>query len=237
MSGIAASPAACPAAFPAATVVICRDISGAGSPTGLEVLLLQRAATLKFGGSAWVFPGGRVDPDDFAGAPDDTEAAVRRAAARECAEEAGLQVDPATLVPCAHWTTPVNEGKRFATWFFIATGSPGTDVVIDDGEIVQYRWLTPAAAIAAQHDGSMQMMPPTYVTLLELAQCDSVAAAVAFYRERPLRTHLPKMVKMEKTIMVLYEEDAGYASADPAQEGPRHRTVMTRAGWQYFCEL
>ena len=39
----------------------------------------------------WVFPGGRVDPEDYpADAPDDVEAAVRVAAAREAEEEAGL---------------------------------------------------------------------------------------------------------------------------------------------------
>lgn len=221
-----------PPAYPAATVVICRD-----TPQGIEVLLLKRAATLKFGGGAWVFPGGRVDENDYAGNPNDIDMAVRRAAVRESQEEAGITPDPASLVPCAHWTTPVNEGKRFATWFFLASVSHDTPVTVDDGEIVDYCWMSPAAAVTAQQSGALNMMPPTYVTLLELAQCDTLADAVRFYREPPLRTHLPKMVKAEKSIMVLYEQDAGYMTADPACAGPRHRTVMTRAGWQYICEL
>ena len=34
----------------------------------LEVLLARRSSKLAFHGGAWVFPGGRIDPDDYAGA-------------------------------------------------------------------------------------------------------------------------------------------------------------------------
>lgn len=44
---------------PAATVTLVRD-----APRGLEVLLLQRAFTLKFMPGAYVFPGGALDPAD-----------------------------------------------------------------------------------------------------------------------------------------------------------------------------
>lgn len=50
-----------PASVPirdAATVLLIRD------DPDLEVLMLQRGARLAFGARAWVFPGGRVDPDD-----------------------------------------------------------------------------------------------------------------------------------------------------------------------------
>ena len=44
---------------PAATVVIARE--GDGGP---EVLLVRRPARSAFAANAWVFPGGRVDPED-----------------------------------------------------------------------------------------------------------------------------------------------------------------------------
>ena len=75
------------AAAPAATVVLVRD-----GDDGLEVLLARRSSKLAFHGGAWVFPGGRIDPDDYAGAPDDVFAAAQRAAAREAKEEAGVDV-------------------------------------------------------------------------------------------------------------------------------------------------
>lgn len=42
----------------AATVVIVRD------EPRFEVLMVQRTSRVAFGASAWVFPGGRVDPED-----------------------------------------------------------------------------------------------------------------------------------------------------------------------------
>ena len=62
---------------PAATVVLVRD-----APDGLEVLLARRSSKLAFHGGAWVFPGGRIDPGDYAERPDDLLGAARRAAAR-----------------------------------------------------------------------------------------------------------------------------------------------------------
>ena len=78
------------AAAPAATVILIRD-----GQTGLEVLLTRRSSQLAFHGGAWVFPGGRIDPEDYADAPDDVFGAARRAAAREAKEEAGLDVHAA----------------------------------------------------------------------------------------------------------------------------------------------
>ena len=67
----------------AATVILLRD-----TPGGLETLMLRRDSKLAFVGGMWVFPGGRVDPEDAAGlAPGDELGAARRAAVRESLEE------------------------------------------------------------------------------------------------------------------------------------------------------
>src|SRR5205809_8037210 len=107
---------------PAATVVLVRD-----GTRGLEVLLAKRSSKLAFHGGAWVFPGGRIDPGDYAGVPDDVDAAARRAAVREAKEEAGVDVDPDALVHVANWTTPEISPKRFATWFFAGPVAGGTE--------------------------------------------------------------------------------------------------------------
>ena len=54
--------AASDAAMPAATVVLLRD-----TPDGVETLMLRRDTELAFAGGAWVFPGGRIDPEDYPG--------------------------------------------------------------------------------------------------------------------------------------------------------------------------
>lgn len=48
-------------ALPSASIVLVRDGS-----SGLEVLMMKRAATMKFAPGAYVFPGGKVDDDDTA---------------------------------------------------------------------------------------------------------------------------------------------------------------------------
>ena len=47
---------------PAATVVLIRENS---RQQELEVLLVQRNSRLVFHGGHWVFPGGRLDDEDF----------------------------------------------------------------------------------------------------------------------------------------------------------------------------
>jgi 8-oxo-dGTP pyrophosphatase MutT (NUDIX family) len=77
--------------IPAATVIVMRE--GSRAP---ELLMVERAAAMRFAGGALVFPGGRVDPADRAlaafhpGDPEDN--AARIAAVRETLEEAGLAV-------------------------------------------------------------------------------------------------------------------------------------------------
>src|SRR5690606_27496891 len=92
-----------------ATVVLLRDTA-----VGPECLMLRKNSGQSFGG-VWVFPGGRVEPGDGDGIE-----GSRRAAVREAAEETGLVLDPAHLVPLAHWLPPPEAPKRFATWFFVA---------------------------------------------------------------------------------------------------------------------
>lgn len=81
--------------IPAATVVIFRN-SVAHTPP--EILMTIRSNKMVFAGGMAVFPGGRVDPADFAlgrslaGDLDPDEAAHQIAAVRETLEETGLVI-------------------------------------------------------------------------------------------------------------------------------------------------
>ncbi len=82
-------------AIPAATLVIMRTAADGGSD---EILMVKRSTTMAFAAGAVVFPGGRVDPDDYEVArrhgftADEAEGAARVAALRETLEETGLAV-------------------------------------------------------------------------------------------------------------------------------------------------
>lgn len=215
--------------FPAATVVLLRD-----GQEGLETLLLQRAGQLDFGGGAWVFPGGRLDQQDYADDAADIEAAARRAAVRETREEASLCIDEKTLLYFSHWLTPAHYQKRFATWFYLAEVATGAgQVEVDNSEIVSYQWCRPAAALAACEAGKLSLMRPTVVILGELATCQYVSDALQHGRQRPARVALPKLSRSEAGLAVLYPGDQGYSSGNPQLEGPRNRLWVTGTSWHY----
>lgn len=214
--------------LPAATVVLLRE--GRDAP---EVLLLRRSSKLAFHGGAWVFPGGRVDLD--AGESDD-DAGARRAAVREAHEEAGLEIDAASLVQLAHWTTPEGQPRRFATWFYVAEIGRA-DVRVDGGEIHDHRWYTAEAALAAQRAGEIELPPPTFVTLAELAAHRSPRAALDAATSRRPSVYVPRIVKASSGMTSLYPGDAGWESRAPETPGVRHRLLFLQDGWRYVREI
>ena len=204
----------------------------------LQVLLLRRNKALAFAGGFWVFPGGTVDAADRAAAGGQADQAARFAAAREAYEEAGVRPDPQCMVPISHWTTPVGEKRRFATWFYAAAVPPGAAVRIDGSEIHDYRWLNPRQALKVHKAGALPMLPPTYITLCALARYRSTAEALAGARKSPCPRVLPLMVTLEGEggFATLYPGDAGYESGDMRAAGGRHRSFLGEGGWQYQYE-
>jgi 8-oxo-dGTP pyrophosphatase MutT (NUDIX family) len=215
-------------AIPAATVVLGRD-----GNDGLEVLLLRRNASLEFAGGMWVFPGGRIDPEDADPAhPDDVDRAARRAAVREAAEEADLVVPEDGLVWFSHWTPPPQTPKRFSTWFFLAPAPSGA-VTIDGGEIHDHVWSTPAAALTRRDAGEIELSPPTWITLQHLSEFPTYADAAATLSARQPEYFATRIAKAVNGIVALYHGDAGYESGDADLEGARHRLWMVEGGWRY----
>ena len=53
--------------------------------------MLKKNSKITFGGM-WVFPGGKIDPEDY-GEESDLEYAARAAAVRETKEETGISLD------------------------------------------------------------------------------------------------------------------------------------------------
>ncbi len=212
----------------AATVILLRD-----SASGLETLMLRRNSRIVFGGM-WVFPGGRLDDEDWreVDAGDDL-AASRRAAERESIEECGLRVDPDSIRAFSHWTPPPITPKRFLTWFFVARPLAGA-VAIDDGEIKESAWLSPAEALARRDRQEIELAPPTFVTLTALSRFESVDAALASAGERVPERFQTRIGVSDVGPVALWHGDAGYAEGDAAVTGPRHRLTMVKGGeWRY----
>jgi 8-oxo-dGTP pyrophosphatase MutT (NUDIX family) len=215
-------------AIPAATVILVRD-----AEEGLETLMLRRNSKLEFVGGMWVFPGGRVDPEDWEGVSEgDEQAAARRAAIRESREEAGLEVVADAMLPFSHWCPPAITPKRFLTWFFIAPASEGS-VEIDGGEIHDHAWMRPADALARRDAHEIELAPPTWVTLHELSAWKKVDEALAGVAARSLEFFTTQIARTDAGMVALWHGDAGYDDKDASKPGARHRLQMTRGDWIY----
>lgn len=212
-------------AIAAATVVVLRD-----GDQGLETLMLRRNSTIAFGGM-WVFPGGRVDDGDRTDGADDIVAA-RYAAVREAEEEAALRLAEPDLVMFAHWIPPPIAPKRYATWFF-AAGVDDHVHTIDDGEIVDSDWMTPEDCLARHHNGEIELVPPTWVTLHTIRGFPDVGAALDHLDRRPARHHATRIGSTPDGPVAMWHGDAGYATTDPSVPGPRHRLEMFARGYRY----
>jgi len=221
-----------PEAIPAATVIVLRD-----GPDGLETLMLKRDRDLSFAGGMWVFPGGRIDPEDrlACGDEDDLDAAARIAAVREAAEEAGIVVAADSLRRWTHWTPPPETPKRFTTAFFVAPiGADQGEVVIDDGEIRDHRWQRPAEVLELRDQGVVGLTPPTFITLTQLLPHAEVASvlAAADARGSDFEHFATRFEVVDADVIAMYHGDAGYENGDASTPGARHRLRMG-ARWTY----
>jgi 8-oxo-dGTP pyrophosphatase MutT (NUDIX family) len=198
--------------------------------------MLRRDRDLSFAGGTWVFPGGRIDPEDHR--PDhhrpdgdDLERAALRAAVREAAEESGLLLDPATLRRWSHWTPPPESPRRFSTAFFVAAvPDDAGEIVIDDAEIREHQWQRPTEMLRLRDAGEVSLTPPTFITLRQLSEHDSVAAATS--GTQPVEHFSTRIAVVGDEILALYHGDAGYDTGDAGADGPRHRLTMGST-WTY----
>lgn len=186
---------------PAATVIVLR-----GGTDSLEVLLVKRNPNARFMGGAWVFPGGAVAHDEG-----DGDAALRAAALRELAEEAGIELTaPAELVPFSRWITPPQVKTRFDTWFYLAPLPAGAEPQIDGGEIVDARWYAPRDALEAFGRGELLLVFPTIKHLEQLLQFGSADALLDHARNREIRPVEPRVVLSGEQARVVLPGEPGY---------------------------
>jgi 8-oxo-dGTP pyrophosphatase MutT (NUDIX family) len=185
----------------AATVIVLR-----GGDRGLEVLLVRRNPASRFMGGAWVFPGGAVDPADGEG-----EEGVRWAALRELAEEAGVRVEgPDQLVPFSRWITPPDVSIRFDTWFFLTPVPYGAEPRVDGSECVDWRWSTPADALAAQREGQLDLVFPTIKHLEQLSGFANADELIGYAYGQEIRTVTPRVVSDGEISRIVLPGEPGY---------------------------
>ncbi|WP_367133366.1 NUDIX hydrolase [Saccharothrix sp. HUAS TT1] len=113
----------------------------------------------------------------------------------------GLVLRADLLRPWANWLTPVEEPRRYDTFFFVAVLPEGQ---IADGvttEASDAAWQRPGDALADCKAGRRGLLPPTWVTLAELAEAGSVAAVLS--SSRTVEKVVPKLVREGGVVRVV----------------------------------
>jgi hypothetical protein len=125
------------------------------------------------------------------------------------AEDLVLACD--TMLPYAHWITPVFVPKRFDTRFFVAA-APFDQVGLHDGhESVDSVWIRPEVAIADAEAGRRTMLFPTKLNLMKLAEIPTVAALLAHYGAHAPKPILPVIEMRDGRRFLTVGKDSGYA--------------------------
>ncbi len=89
------------------------------------------------------------------------------------------------------WLTPEFEPKRYRTWFFVASlpeGQITRDVSTESSSVT---WLPALEAAGSADAGEMLMMPPTYLTCLEVGQFASPVEVFEAARGRVVEMFMP----------------------------------------------
>ena len=198
------------------TVVLLRDRQGGA----VETLLIRRPDRGSFAGG-WVFPGGVVEDADRTLDDADEQGIAALAAIRECEEEVGIR--PSGLIALSCWVPPLEAPKRVRTWFFLAP-APAGEVILAADEVVEARWVAPSEALEQHAAGELRLFPPTWVTLLALAQASGVSEALAAASVPELyRTHI-----LARGVFVW-----GGDSEHPEGGEGRHRLQTAALPWDY----
>lgn len=233
----------------AATVILLRDHNNT-----LQTLLLCRGNSRTVMNSAWVFPGGKVDPQDLDQAdkiqrdlPDKAStllnepdadnslaAALFNTACRETWEETGVSIYPSRLQTWSRWITPNEPSimkKRFDARFFVATLPDGQTASHDGTEATDSRWTTPAQALSDYIDGSIVLAPPQIMTLIALNEFDNTKACLDYAQRHVTYRIKPHVIKTPDTRILTYPGDAEHPETEQQMPGPT-RLVWTQGRFE-----
>lgn len=120
---------------------------------------------------------------------------------------ASLTLDFSAVVYFAHWITPVVEPRRFDTRFFMAALPPGQRAEHDPREMDDAVWLTPAAALARFHEGTLPMVFPTVHSLELISDFPRVDQLLAAFRGCEVRTVLPRLGHAPDGVVLIVDPE------------------------------
>src|SRR3954471_21103183 len=117
----------------------------------------------------------------------------RELALTELLDRRGLVLRTDLLGAWSGWLTPIFEPRRYRTWFFVAELPEGQRTRDVSSESSSVTWMPARAAAAAADAGELLMLPPTYLTCLEVGTHETPAAVVDAAQGRVVEMFTPEV--------------------------------------------
>lgn len=153
----------------------------------------------------------------------------------ELAQKEGLIYMPDALTPFAHWITPVFQKTRFDTWFFLAGLPEGQVAAHDNKELTSAAWMTPEDALNKNAAGEIKLLPPTIMTLTELASFNLVNELFRHASSKDIPAILPEVFAEGSTAGVRLPNDPAYSDTGlrlPQAQGEPSRVILDNGIWR-----
>lgn len=123
---------------------------------------------------------------------------ARELAFTEFLDRRGLVLRTDLLGVWAAWLTPVFEPRRYRTWFFVADLPRGQRTRDVSTESDQVTWLPAMQAVADVENEQLFMLPPTYLTCLEVGQYAGPADVLDASRGRKVEMFTPQVEETDE---------------------------------------
>jgi 8-oxo-dGTP pyrophosphatase MutT (NUDIX family) len=182
-----------------------------GCPPALARALVCAAVRETFEESGVLLAG--PDPDTVVADTSEFAAARQALVARELSlaeflTANGLRLRADLLRPWSNWQTPTRERRRYDARFFLAELPAGQRADGVTTEADDSGWRRPADVLDDWRSGRAGLMPPTWMTLAEVAEYGSVADAMR--AEREIERITPTLVRDDGTFRVVLPGDPRY---------------------------
>jgi 8-oxo-dGTP pyrophosphatase MutT (NUDIX family) len=123
---------------------------------------------------------------------------ARELAFTEFLDQRGLVLRTDLLGVWSAWLTPVFEPRRYRTWFFVADLPGGQRTRDVSSESDQVTWLPAMQAVRDVEEERLLMLPPTYLTCLEVGQYADPAAVLAEAQGRRVEMFTPQVEETDE---------------------------------------
>lgn len=139
----------------------------------------------------------------------------------------GRRFDADRVAYFANWITPTMVPVRFDARFFIVEIDDPVIAMPDEREIDAAEFVSPAEALRRSDVGEWLVPFPTQRTLQQLAEFESVAAALDEWRNRQVISVQPRMrVASDGSLEVVMPGDPGFDDLEDVASNPE---VLARA--------